>query len=611
MESPGAIVGCTLGRYRILQQVGAGGMGVVYRARDEHLARDVAIKVLPPGTLIDQSARKRFHKEALVLSQLNHPNVATIHDFDTQQGVDFLVMEYIPGTTLSEKLAGRPLPEKDVLRLGVQLAEGLATAHECGVVHRDLKPGNLRITSDGRLKILDFGLAKLRLPGAANAATESFSETAMSGTLPYMAPEQLLGGEIDARTDIHAAGSVLYEMATGQHTFAGVEGSQLIGAILHSQPVAATSLNPKLSPELERIIGKCLEKEPENRYQSASELAIDLRRLAAPGRPTTVVRKKERHTRSPNQLVERQFLLTERLCRKLDRTTLDPRIIGDHLHYVDNQVRSDVLVFFLHGLGLDHRDFEPILKRLRYRGVSPTLYGCEPDRHERLSLSLADHVSILREWLKDVTHHSQASTIVMVGFSLGADMGFELLLVPPEEPPPRIDAFLSLECNLSLDTCFVSRVLATIASDKPDMSLVDLRRFGDTAASFDEWLNINEYLVKVLRKFQGNIGVLQRAAADIVHLFSDKPGFAVFTRWLSGARERVPVLRLVFSDSSSTRATLSRLKLENLDSGILGGEFPEREIAVWPHTDHFDLMATDRVLRQVDELVAEIRNRPQ
>ena len=278
-----SLVGQTLGHYRIAEKIGTGGMGEVYRARDEHLARDVAIKVLPPGTLTDESARKHFHKEALILSQLNHPNIATVHDFDTQQGVDFLVMEYIPGITLSERVAARPLPEKEVLRLGVELAEGLAAAHDHGVVHRDLKPSNLRITSDGRLKILDFGLAKLRLPVTANATTESVSEIqAVAGTLPYMAPEQLLGGEIDARADLHAAGSVLYEMATGQHPFADAERSQLIGAILHMPPRPPAALNPGLSLELQRIIGKCMEKEPENRYQSAKELAIDLRRLLTP-----------------------------------------------------------------------------------------------------------------------------------------------------------------------------------------------------------------------------------------------------------------------------------------------------------------------------------------
>lgn len=201
------LVGSALGRYGIVEKIGAGGMGEVYRARDTHLARDVAIKVLPPGTLTDTSARKHFHKEALILSQLNHPNVATIHDFDTQQGVDFLVMEYIPGITLNEKVAAGPLPEREVLRLGAQLADGLAAAHEQGVVHRDLKPGNLRITSDGRLKILDFGLAKLRLSLTVSATTESVIETqGMAGTLAYMAPEQLLGTESDARTDIHGAG---------------------------------------------------------------------------------------------------------------------------------------------------------------------------------------------------------------------------------------------------------------------------------------------------------------------------------------------------------------------------------------------------------------------
>jgi serine/threonine-protein kinase len=280
------LVGSELGHYRIVEKIGAGGMGEVYRARDEHLARDVAIKVLQPGTLIGESARKHFHKEALILSQLNHPNVATIHDFDTQQGVDFLVMEYIPGITLDEKVAAGPLPEKEVLRLGVQLAEGLAAAHDHGVVHRDLKPSNLRLTSDGRLKILDFGLAKLWRPVTDSAATESLSETKMlAGTLPYMAPEQLLGEEIDARTDIHAAGAVLYEMATGERPFGEVEHSQLLGAILRRPPRPPTALNPKLGPELERIIGKCLEKEPENRYQSAKDLAVDLRRLAMPTSP--------------------------------------------------------------------------------------------------------------------------------------------------------------------------------------------------------------------------------------------------------------------------------------------------------------------------------------
>lgn len=274
------LIGQALGHYRILEQIGSGGMGVVFRAHDEHLDREVAIKVLPLGTLADDVSRRRFRNEALALSKLNHPNIATIHDFDTQQGLDFLVMEYIPGTTLNEKLAQTSLPEKQVLALGAQLAEGLSAAHEHSVIHRDLKPGNLRLTTDSRLKILDFGLAKLRASAAASLPSETISEThAIAGTLPYMAPEQVLGGEIDARADIHAAGAVLYEMATGHRAFPAVERAQLINAVLQSSPLPPASLNPKLSTELSRIIAKCLEKEPEDRYQSARELAVDLRRL--------------------------------------------------------------------------------------------------------------------------------------------------------------------------------------------------------------------------------------------------------------------------------------------------------------------------------------------
>ena len=295
------MIGKTLSHYHIVEQIGAGGMGEVYRARDEHLGRDVAIKVLPTGMLTDEAARKRFPKEARALSKLNHPNIQTVLDFDTQDGVDFLVTEYVPGVTLSDKLALRALPEKDVTQLGAQLAEGLAAAHEHGVVHRDLKPANLRVTPDGWLKILDFGLAKLVRPmgdmATIEGTTESVSETqAGAGTLPYMAPEQLRGENVDARTDIYAAGAVLYEMATGQRPFPETQTTQLIDAVLHRPPVAPRALNPRVSLELEQIILKCLEKEPENRYQSAREVVVDLRRSGAPVSTATGRRAAPRRT---------------------------------------------------------------------------------------------------------------------------------------------------------------------------------------------------------------------------------------------------------------------------------------------------------------------------
>lgn len=245
------------------------------------MGREVAIKVLPPGSLQDENARSRFRREAEFLCKLNHPNIATVYDFETQGGSDFLVMEYIRGETLSDRLCAGPLPEKDVLRLGLQLADGIGAAHEHGVIHRDLKPGNLRVTPDGWLKILDFGLARAINPASENSATQTATQTTdVEGTLRYMAPEQLRGQTIDGRSDIYAVGSILYEMTTGQVPFDDKLTTALLEAVLHQPPRPPRQLNSSISPRLEDIILKCMEKDSGNRYQSAKELAVDLRRLA-------------------------------------------------------------------------------------------------------------------------------------------------------------------------------------------------------------------------------------------------------------------------------------------------------------------------------------------
>jgi TolB-like protein/tRNA A-37 threonylcarbamoyl transferase component Bud32/Tfp pilus assembly protein PilF len=277
------MIGQTLGHYRILEQVGAGGMGIVYRAHDDQLDRDVALKILPPKTVTEEASRRRFRNEALALAKLNHPNIGVIYEFGTQNGVDFLVMEHIPGKTLCERLVAGSLAEKETVALGAQIAAALAEAHEQGVVHRDLTPSNILVTPKGQAKVLDFGLAKLLRQGSEQSATQTSDIQNAAGTLPYMTPEQLRGEDADPRTDIHALGAVLYEMATSQRAFRETLASRLIDSILHHSPVAPRAANPRVSPELERVILKCMEKDPENRYQSAKELAADLRRLGSPG----------------------------------------------------------------------------------------------------------------------------------------------------------------------------------------------------------------------------------------------------------------------------------------------------------------------------------------
>jgi serine/threonine protein kinase/Flp pilus assembly protein TadD len=275
--------GSTLAHYRLLEKIGEGGMGVVWKARDQHLDRDVAIKVLSRGALDDETTRQRFRREAHVLSRLSHPGVATIFDFAAQDGVDFLVMEYVPGGTLQTRLLQGPMPLEELLRLGAAIGDALEDAHRQGFLHRDLKPGNVALTATGTPKLLDFGLA--RLLGSAQSATGITQAGTILGSLPYMAPEQLLGGEDDVRTDVYALGTVLFEMATGRRPFAKDRPEALMFEILNSAPPMLRSLRPEAPAELDRLLSSCLSKEAAQRPASAREVAVALRGIRD-GAPT-------------------------------------------------------------------------------------------------------------------------------------------------------------------------------------------------------------------------------------------------------------------------------------------------------------------------------------
>jgi serine/threonine protein kinase len=279
------LIGAIVSHYRIVEKLGAGGMGIVYKAEDSRLGRFVALKFLPPQFAKDRQALERFKREAQAASALDHPNICTIYDIDEHEGQPFIVMQLLDGQTLGEKISGRPLKQAELLDLATQIADALAAAHDRGIVHRDIKPANIVVTKTGQAKILDFGLAKASssnetaTPEAPTIDPASLTNSgAAVGTIAYMSPEQARGEPVDGRTDLFSFGAVLFEMATGRQAFPGQTVALVFDSILHGPTPSPTQSNPGIPRYIEEIVTRCLEKDRELRYQTASDLKAELQR---------------------------------------------------------------------------------------------------------------------------------------------------------------------------------------------------------------------------------------------------------------------------------------------------------------------------------------------
>jgi serine/threonine protein kinase len=583
------------GRYRVDRELGVGGMATVYLAQDLKHDRPVALKVLHPDLSISLGA-ERFLREIRIIAQLQHPHVLGLIDSGEADGLLYYVMPYVAGESLRVRISREgELPIEEAAWLLREIADALAYAHGKQIVHRDIKPENVLIAAR-HAQVADFGIARAV---SESAVGSPITATGIAvGSPAYMAPEQATSDpHLDHRADIYAFGVMAYEAVTGVPPFTAPTAVQLVAAHLTRQPESTRKHRPSIPAALDEIVLRCLAKRPSERYQSANEIVARLDALLTGQLSQSLVNTQE------HQVAPLQFRISESLGRRLSRAVFDPRMLSDTMEYLDNHARSGVLVCFIPATGMDASEYEPHLRSLPHRCVAVTLYGFEPTRKRRPALPLADHIIMLREWLRHVADRLKPEMLIVAGFSSGGDIALRL---NAERSRVRVDGILSLGCNLALDTCFLTRVVARFKGSDPRQMLDGLRSVGDTAGTIEEWLNVHTYLVTMLGKFQNQIEPLRTLARDIVAPF-EHGGESPFVEWYRQASANVRALRCVFEDDTVNPALVRDIQLRNLDSGILGSHYRENSLVIDPETNHFDLARPEIVTRHLDALIADIR----
>jgi pimeloyl-ACP methyl ester carboxylesterase len=603
------MIGRHLQHFEIVELLGAGGMGEVYRARDTRLGRDVAIKLLPDEFARDDERRERFVREAHMLAALDHPNIAAIHSMETAsvEGEDysFLVMQLAAGEDLSERIAGGPIPVPEVLAIALQIVAALEAAHGRGIVHRDIKPANVRIADDGAVKVLDFGLAKALATAAGTDALTSPTLTAagaLMGTAAYMSPEQARGLDVDTRTDIWSLAVVMWEMLTGSRLFEGKTVTDTLSNMLREEPEWAR-LPAKTPPAIRRLLRRALQKRSHDRLQHVGDARLELMDGLEEWQSPPQIPVPEGEA-APVDVEERRWTLTTEVCRRLRDEGLDAALIGDHLEYLDNGRESDTLVVYLAGLGAGGSTFRETLAASAYRGIAITLYGFERGRQRRTPLPIGLHLALLREFIEQLQVSVGASRLILVGFSSGADLVLRLLAEGGLDPA-KVAGVLAMSPNVSLETCFVSGLLADLPAESPESVFAALRALGSEADSADMWLRQNRYVTELIEKFHADAAPLRQHGADIVAPFREADRYPL-ADWYRVAKEAGVSVRLVFASAEDEQVPLHQFLLAHIDNRVLGPNFQDSDIATEPDSGHFHLLHRDVIERHLDVLVAEI-----
>jgi serine/threonine protein kinase len=581
-------------RYRVERQLGQGGMATVYLAHDLKHGRKVAIKVLRPD-LAAVIGAERFVREIQTIANLQHPHILGLIDSGEAHGTAWYVMPYVDGESLRDRLRReQQLPIGDAIRLATEVGAALDYAHRQGVIHRDIKPENI-LLHDGHALVADFGIAL----ALSSAGGTRMTETGMSlGTPQYMSPEQAMGERaITARSDVYALGCVLYEMLLGEPPFTGPTAQAIVAMVLIERPAALRGRRETVPDAVEGAILTALQKLPADRFRSTAEFTA-----ALAGPPAIAATP----ARSPTaDLVEGTFLLTEAVCRRLSRASFDPRLIGTELQYLDNRRSSRVLVCLIPAFGRGSDQHVAMLSRVPYRTVIPTLRGFEPAASWRPSLTIEDHIVVLRELLHDIAARVEARMVVLAGFSTAADIALRFAATPDPESRVQVDGCLALGGNLGPGTCFFTRRLAALTSNDDADLLAALRQVSDSADTLEEWVNICEYAIRIVGTFRHDVDPVRTFAAGLAAPF-EREDLTAFATWYRAATAAGTRLRCVFEDTPMYRGLVRELQLRNLDEGLLGDRYEEGSIITEAGTGHFDLVEPSRVARHLDALVARL-----
>jgi hypothetical protein len=588
------------GRYHVERELGVGGMATVYLARDIKHDRHVAIKVLRPE-LSHSLGSERFLREIRIVAKLQHPHILGLIDSGEADGMLYYVMPYVQGESLRTRLAREgELPVSEAVWVLREIAGALAHAHAQQIIHRDIKPENVLFTAK-HAQVADFGIAR--------AVTEAASEGPITatgivfGSPAYMAPEQAASDPtMDHRADIYAFGVLAYEVLTGIPPFTAPSAVQLVAAHMTRQPDPLSRHRPGVPEALEEVVTRCLAKRPADRFQKAEDIVAKLDALLT-GPLSEMVGTTQEHAVAPSK-----FRIAEGLARRLDRQAFDPRMVGDSMEYLDNHARSDTLVCFLPALGLDAAEYEEHLRVLPWRCVAVTPFSHEPPRHRRYTLSLTDHFTLLRHFLRHMSERTGATRTIFVGFSSGADAVLRFAAVRPGGGA-ELDGILTLGCNISLATCFVSSMLARMSSRHPERLLADLRSVGESANELDSWLTVHTYLVAMLRKFRNSVDPLRSLAREVVRPF-EEGGDSPFITWYREASANVRTLRCVFEDDEHHRSFVGDLLLSQETTKRLGDRYREDSIVIEPDAAHFDLERPDVVQKHLEAMMTALDAHP-